>query len=253
MSETATAPAAETTTPTAAPVEKTVTAASATVPETKPVATATTPEAKPAETGPKSPVSTTKPSLLSEAGKTQTTTTETAKPTVEAGKEVAKEGEAEPAKPTVPEKYEVTAPEGMPVDEAVLAEFTPIAKEIGLTNEQVQKLANFQASQIVKAQEFQKSSFETFVANTEKETRDFYGAKLDGELTYVAKGRDQFADKDVIAMLDATGLGGHKAFIGMFAKMGRAISEQKLVEGKSDNAQDTRSDGQIIYSKDKKQ
>jgi hypothetical protein len=254
MSETATAaapvqePAAAAPVATA-PVVETKPAAAAPV-ETKPVA------AEPAKPSEKPIVSTTKPSILSTAGKPAATATDPAKPVVEAGKEVAKEGavktEGEPAKPVVPEKYEVKAPDGITLDEAMLEKFTPIAKELGLSNEQVQKLADFQATQIVSAQAAQKQAFETFVQQTEKETIDFYGNKLDAELIDVAKGRDQFADQAVLDMLEATGLASHKSFIGMFGRIGRAISEHKLVEGKTAVAEDTRTDGQVIYAKDKK-
>lgn len=152
---------------------------------------------------------------------------------------------------TVPDKYEIKAPEGMTLDEAVLEKFTPIAKELGLTNDQVQKLANFQAEQIKTAQTTQQSNFDAFVERTKTEAVEFFGSKLAAELPYVAKGRDTFADAEVMDILDTTGFSNHKAFIAMFAKMGRAVSEDKLVEGKPAVPADTRSDGQIMYAKDK--
>lgn len=41
-----------------------------------------------------------------------------------------------------PEHYEIAAPQGMALDEAMLAEFTPVARELGLGNEQAQALAD---------------------------------------------------------------------------------------------------------------
>lgn len=47
-----------------------------------------------------------------------------------------------PEAPAAPESYELAAPEGMALDEAMLAEFTPVARELGLSNEQAQELAD---------------------------------------------------------------------------------------------------------------
>lgn len=155
----------------------------------------------------------------------------------------------------VPEKYEIKAPEGMTIDETIMKEFTPIAKELGLSNEGVQKLVDFEAKRLSAAQTAseaaQKQSFETFRETTRNEAVEFFGSKLADELPYVAKGRDNFADDEVMQLLEATGLSNHKAFIKMFAKMGRTVSEDKLADGKASGAEDTRTPGQIIYAKDK--
>lgn len=44
--------------------------------------------------------------------------------------------------PPVPEAYELAVPEGMALDEAMLGEFTPVARDLGLSNEQAQSLAD---------------------------------------------------------------------------------------------------------------
>lgn len=50
--------------------------------------------------------------------------------------------EQESGVPPVPDSYEIAAPQGMALDEAMLAEFTPVARELGLGNEQAQALAD---------------------------------------------------------------------------------------------------------------
>ncbi|MEX0758018.1 MAG: hypothetical protein WD100_00435 [Tistlia sp.] len=56
------------------------------------------------------------------------------------------EPEADPApapeQASVPERYELAMPEGMALDEAMLSEFTPVARALGLDNEQAQSLAD---------------------------------------------------------------------------------------------------------------
>lgn len=50
---------------------------------------------------------------------------------------------AEPAKPsTAPEKYDFKAPEGKALDQAAIDAYTPIFKEMGLTQDQAQKLVD---------------------------------------------------------------------------------------------------------------
>lgn len=52
-------------------------------------------------------------------------------------------------KPGAPEKYaDFTAPEGMEIDKAALEAFTPIAKELNLTQDQAQKLVGLHAEQV---------------------------------------------------------------------------------------------------------
>lgn len=45
------------------------------------------------------------------------------------------------AEPSVPEKYELTAPEGTELDSKAVELFEPVARELGLSNDRAQKLA----------------------------------------------------------------------------------------------------------------
>lgn len=57
-------------------------------------------------------------------------------------------GEEDADQPTVPEAYDLAMPEGMQVDEQMLEAVTPIAKELGLSNEGLQKLADAYAQRV---------------------------------------------------------------------------------------------------------
>lgn len=48
--------------------------------------------------------------------------------------------EAEAEKPTIPEKYDATLPDGVEIDQAALGSFEPIARELGLSQEQFSKV-----------------------------------------------------------------------------------------------------------------
>lgn len=208
----------------------------------------------------KSPVSTQKPaSLISDAGKAQPNADDKKGADAsdgkkdDANKDGKKDGEA--AKGTVPEKYDIKVAEGITLDPADVEEFTPIAKKYGLTNEAVQEIVDFETKRIAKhtqnAIATQDTDFNNFKQKNHDDTVAFYGNKLEGELKFVAKGRDTFADAEVMELLDGAGIGSHKAIVAMFAKMGRTVSEDKLVDGKRDTGKDQRTPGSIIYAKDK--
>lgn len=58
-----------------------------------------------------------------------------------------------PVAKTAPEKYEFKAPEGTEFDQATLDKVTPIFKELGLSQDQAQKLVDFYAEQSTQAAE----------------------------------------------------------------------------------------------------
>jgi hypothetical protein len=198
-----------------------------------------------------SPVSTTPPaSLLDDAGK----------PEPEAANdnlldEAKAEGEAEkpkteaksPTAPTVPEKYDIKLPEGVTLDPAELESFTPLAKELGLSNEQAQKVVDFEAARMQKFEAAQQAQFEKIQNDFKAETLKEYGPKWKEEQVYVAKGRDAFADADVRAILAKAGIQNEKSVIRMFAKIGREISEAKMVEGAKGVPLDARSAADLLY------
>lgn len=201
---------------------------------------------------PASPVSTTKPtpSILSDAGKPATDAAGGDKSILDSAKaegddKAKADDAAKPVEKTVPEKYEIKAPEGIPLDQAAIEAFTPLAKELKLSNEEFQKLVDYRAKEVKAATDKQAQDFDKFRADTKAETLKEFGPKLQEELPYVAKARDQFADSEVMQLLDDTGLSSHKAFIRMFGKIGRAVSEDKRVDGRTTPA--GLSDGQIMF------
>lgn len=58
------------------------------------------------------------------------------------------EPQADQAKPAVPETYTFQLPEGMKADEALVGKVSPVFKELGLTQEQAQKVAHVYAEHV---------------------------------------------------------------------------------------------------------
>ena len=56
-----------------------------------------------------------------------------------------------------------TMPEGLTIDEALLAEALPIFKELGLTQEQAQKMVDFEAKKVQAGQQNQLETFNQLI------------------------------------------------------------------------------------------
>jgi hypothetical protein len=156
----------------------------------------------------------------------------------------------------VPEKYEVKVPEGFSNDMSLLETITPVLKEIGVTNEQAQKLADaYMPFFKAKAEEGRKAvqaeqeqSFKTFIDGEKKNTKDKFGAKWNDEMSFIAKFRDAHLSPKTVELLNASGIAENYEFLSDLAKFGRMISEDKLVDGKRVSNAD-KSPADILFPK----
>ena len=135
-------------------------------------------------------------------------------------------------KAVVPEKYEFKLPEGMIIDPEKLAVVEPVFKDLGLNNEQAQKLVDLQ-QKIVEASEAEHArQWDQYIEDRKKETRDFFGSKLPDVMRNVARARDQFVEKTLQEKINASGLSNDKDFIVFMDKIGRVVGEGSFVGGK---------------------
>lgn len=149
-----------------------------------------------------------------------------------------KPGGQEQQKPVVPEKYEIAAPEGFEqLDQGLLEQFTPIAKECGLTNEQAQKLANLYGKQLQQTNEMQEQEFfeqrQAWV-NELKSDPEFGNGNDDTFKASVGKAQmalEQFGSPELKAYLAQTGLGDNVHLVKAFAKIGAALGEDGFISG----------------------
>lgn len=134
-----------------------------------------------------------------------------------------------------PDTYEdFTVPEGMELDAEMVEKFTPIAKELGLTQEGAQKLvdlfnekvADFGSSQ---AQNWERVQTEWQTAA--KADKEYGGQAFKENVGYAHKALEQFGTPELREALDLTGVGNHPEFIRAFVKIGKAISEDKIRTG----------------------
>jgi hypothetical protein len=164
-------------------------------------------------------------------------------------KEAAKtKADADAKAKQVPEKYEFKVPEGMSLDQGFVDKITPVFKEMKLSQADAQKLADIYAQNLKAQSEAQAASFKQYLKESYDETVKALGPKYKEELAHVAKIRDRFLSPETREMLDASGLSNNKALILDLIKLGKLISEDKLVNGKPD-ASGGKSRAETIYGK----
>ena len=143
------------------------------------------------------------------------------------------------AKAEIPEKYEFTAPEGTELDSKAVELFEPVARELGLSNDQAQKLAGLWPQLQEQMQQRQAESWgqqvEKWAADT-KADKEIGGEKLTVSVGHAQKALDTFASKEFREFLDSTGLGNHPEMVRAFAKVGKLMSEDSFVTGQGNGS-----------------
>lgn len=150
----------------------------------------------------------------------------------EAKKEEPKEVKKDAEPKAVPEKYEVKLPEGLTLDVKTLDAFSPIFKELGITNEGAQKLVDAYVPLIQSViDQNRKESLDTYkkiVDEWKAETMKELGANSKEELASVGKLMNKFGNDDLRKFFDDTGVGNNIHMVKLFAKIGKTISEDTL-------------------------
>jgi len=146
-------------------------------------------------------------------------------------------GEEDSQEGTVPEKYEFKLDEGVEVDQETLEMFSPIFKELGLSNEKAQKLVDAYVPTINGLEEkLKKQSLDQFkqiVEGWKQDTLKDLGTDADKKLAVCAKAINKFGDDSFREALDQTGLGNHPSFVKFMVKVGETVTEDTFVDPKS--------------------
>ncbi len=137
-------------------------------------------------------------------------------------------------------------PEGVQADAAALDQFKGVAKELGLSQDQAQKLVDMQANAVKQQQDAAQAQWNETVKTWKAEAIQSLGANYQKELAVAAKARDRFASPELRQLLNETGLANHKEVIGLFMQVGKQISEDSFADGKS-GQQGTKSAAEVLY------
>ena len=164
--------------------------------------------------------------------------------------------DGEGASSEAPEQYDLKMPEGVTVDPERMTEFASIAKEIGLTNEQAQKLADLSATWSetdVKAAEAARDKQLNEMQDAWKE--EFKKDPKHQEILVMAKravnrlapeGDESMSQ--VRGLLQGSWLANHPGMIRMLAKVGALLSEDKFLDG-GPGGSSTKSMASVMYNK----
>jgi hypothetical protein len=147
------------------------------------------------------------------------------------GEAEKKEGEAEGEKKDDPASFSVekiTLPEGVEIDKAALDAAAPVIKELGLGQEQGQKLVDA----YVEIRKQEAANYAATVAgwiDTAKKDPELGGPKWDGTVHAARTAVEKFGTPELKEYLEMTGAGNHPEVIRAFARAGAAISEDQPV------------------------
>jgi len=141
-------------------------------------------------------------------------------------------------KPTeVPEKYDLKAPEGYDLNEAIVGEASTLFKEMKLTNDQAQKLVDFQAKLQKDAAEAPYAAYDAMREEWQGQVKadPELGPKLPQVKETIGRALDTLGDPTLVATfreaMNLTGAGDHPAFIKAFYKLSQAVVEGTPVRG----------------------
>lgn len=172
-----------------------------------------------------------------ESATSEAVTTEQQTAATEQGQQQAQQQQQEQAaKPAVPEAYAFSnLPDGYSISDEQLAAFSPVLKELGLTQEQADKLVAFDAQRSLAAQEASQQQAVEFrnkqVGEWETTLRNdaaFGGANFDANVAVAQQFLTDFGSPELSAFLAESGLGSHPEVVRMFHRAGKELGEGKL-------------------------
>ena len=154
------------------------------------------------------------------------------------------EGDGEDTATGAPDEYVFTPPDGVEIDEAQLEAFGEYAHDLGLSQDQFQKLIDFEMGRAQQAQSQMAEAYTERVsgwAEATKADKELGGEALDEHLGLAKRAMDAFASPELAKLIDTPstenpdglGLGNHPEVIRLFYRVGKAISESDLVTGDS--------------------
>lgn len=166
--------------------------------------------------------------------------TEETQPTEESAEETTTEQAVEELEQTepeseVPENYEFTVPEGLPeghqFDEAVMAEFGEVARELKLSQESAQKVVDRLAPKLVeRALAQHEQQIEAWGKEARKHPDLVGGDGFEANLKAANRALETFGSQALKDMLKQ-GLGNHPEIVAALARVGNALKPDGFVAG----------------------
>lgn len=134
-----------------------------------------------------------------------------------------------------PEVYaDFAMPEGVAIDEAVAGDLKDLARELGLPQDQAQKIADLGVRQAQRWADRQVKALHDASEGWIKATKsdaEVGGDKLNDALAAGRRAMDAFGTHALKSLLNETRLGNHPELVRFIARVGKAISDDTFVSG----------------------
>jgi len=139
---------------------------------------------------------------------------------------------------TPPDTYaDFVMPEGIQVDTALLEQAAPIFKELGLTQDQAQKLVDFQAEQVQAGSQKQIDDFNQLMNDWRTQAsndKEYGGDKFDENIKIGQNAITTYGTPELKQLLEEQGVGNHPEVIRFMVRVGQTLKED--VPGSSGTA-----------------
>lgn len=139
-------------------------------------------------------------------------------------------------------------PEGMTVNADTLDRFKPVMKDIGLNQEQAQKLATSMAEYVQAQQQAQVDAFtqqKSEWIDQAKADKEYGGDKFDESIGIALQSVDKFGTPELKDILNDYGIGNHPEVVRFMYRVGKALKED--VPGTGQSVQAKRDRASILY------
>lgn len=144
---------------------------------------------------------------------------------------------AAPKPEGAPEAYaDFTLPEGLAADTPVMGEFAALAKEANLPQETAQKFVDLAGKMQTQTVEGVQAALEAQGekwGEDAKADKEFGGDAFDANLAIAKTALDAFGSPELKNLLNQSKLGNHPEVLRAFVKIGKAISQDGFIPGRS--------------------
>lgn len=149
----------------------------------------------------------------------------------------------------VPETYaDFELPEGIEITEETMTAMTSQFKELGLTQDQAQRLINFQADRVKASEEARADAFTQLTKDwldQSKKDPEIGGEKFDETVATARGALKEFGTDGLNELLRDYGIGNHPEVIRAFAKVGALLKEDRPGAGTATS--ETRDRAELLY------
>lgn len=154
-------------------------------------------------------------------------------------------------KPSEPVDYELEIKEGFEVSKEDIDEVKSLAVEAKLSKEQAQKFLDSKSKAVQSFKQKQEQEFSQLRSQWIEQVqndKELGGTNFESTKLYAKRALDEIASPELKKILDATGYGNHPELVRAFSRLGKKISNDKIVQAPKSKASAT-SFEEMFYGK----